>query len=65
MKKKSGRGFAGAALRRVAGWFTSNWGLKMLALLLAFAVYYTMKPSVGQRRDGKAGHDGNILGQQR
>ncbi|MBO6168221.1 MAG: hypothetical protein J6P13_07765 [Kiritimatiellae bacterium] len=26
---------------------TANWGLKLLALILAFVIYYSMKPSDG------------------
>ncbi len=30
-------------MRKVIAFFTSNWGLKILALLLAIGVYYSMK----------------------
>ena len=30
-------------MRRIIAFFTSNWGLKILALLLAIAMYYSMK----------------------
>lgn len=33
--------------RRIVALATDNWGLKLLALLLAVVIYYSMKPSDG------------------
>ena len=30
-------------MKRLIAFFTSNWGLKILALILAIAVFYSMK----------------------
>ncbi len=30
-------------MKRLIAFFTSNWGLKMLALILALVVFYSMK----------------------
>ncbi len=30
--------------------FTENWGLKILALVLAFMIYYSLKPEDGAQR---------------
>ena len=32
-------------MRKIIAFFTGNWGLKILALLLAIAVYYSLKES--------------------
>ena len=32
-------------MRGIIAFFTSNWGLKVLALILAIVVYYSMKES--------------------
>ena len=36
--------------------FTSNWGLKILALILAIAVYYSMRDSIRAERGPRASH---------
>ena len=30
-------------MKRIIGFFTGNWGLKILALVLAIVVFYSMK----------------------
>jgi len=37
-------GGKGGFLRRVAGLFTRNWGLKLLSLALAIIIYHVLKP---------------------
>ncbi len=37
-------GGKGGFVRRVAGTFTRNWGLKLLALALAIIIYHALKP---------------------
>lgn len=36
--------------RRFISLFTENWGLKVLALVLAFMIYYALKPEDGPQR---------------
>jgi len=38
-------GGIGGFLKRVAGLFTRNWGLKLLALVLAILIYHVLKPN--------------------
>ena len=35
-------------MRRLMAFFTGNWGLKILALILAIVVYYSMKETSGR-----------------
>ncbi|MBR4604270.1 MAG: hypothetical protein IKO43_05455 [Kiritimatiellae bacterium] len=37
-------------LKRLVSLFTENWGLKLLSLVLAFMIYYTLKPEDGPQR---------------
>lgn len=39
--------------------FTKNWGLKLLALLLALVIYHSLKPQSGPAP--KTGHDKRIF----
>ena len=36
-------------LSNFVGMFTRNWGLKILALVLAVVIYYSLKPTTGQK----------------
>lgn len=37
-------------LKRLAGTLTKNWGLKLLALILALVIYHSLKTNNGQAR---------------
>ena len=39
-----------APLRSFFKLFTENWGLKLLSLVLAFMIHYTLKPEDDQQR---------------
>ena len=39
-----------ALMRSFVSLFTENWGLKILALVLAFMIYYALKPQDGPQR---------------
>jgi len=41
-------------MKRLISFFSSNWGLKILALILAIAVFYTMKENSKGALRGKA-----------
>jgi len=43
------------------GLVTRNWGLKILALVLAIVLYYTLKPTAGTHRWDNTHHNGNFF----
>ena len=47
---------------KLFGFLKGNWGLKLLALLLAVVIYYTLRNESAARGHG---HDRNILQQSR
>lgn len=46
-------------LRLTGEAFTKNWGIKLLALLLALVIYHTLKPTTGHAPEN--GHDKRIF----
>ena len=46
-------------MKRLIAFFTSNWGLKILALILAIAVFYSMKETSKDASHAKARDTGS------
>ena len=45
---------SGGLFSRIAELFTKNWGLKILALILAIVIYHSLKPA---EQDATSTHD--------
>ena len=48
-------------MRKFMGIFTTNWGLKLLALVLAIVVYYSLKQTTHGRTEYGAGAAPNLF----
>ena len=48
-------------MRKFIGIFTTNWGLKLLALVLAIVVYYSLKQTTHGRTEYGAGAAPNLF----
>ncbi len=46
----------GGMLRRLFSVLTHNWGLKLLALVLAIIVYHSLKPDIGFTQESNDRH---------
>lgn len=46
-EQSKSRGDSRRSIRVLTSFFTANWGLKLLALLLAVVIYHTLKPGSG------------------